>query len=193
MAGGLVEGPTPPAFSHPSPHGPVKNSFCDASSPRPPISNLSPRTSGIHRLVPLRSGFLHAMLTMEVFLMTSADKPARGQRDMRQPFDNAATVSNFLNSILILQKAKKRLIATVPNSKTQLSSLEPILSQFLIATRNTILESSFTSHRPRVVLRRRSRCLEGDSIHSKQSPGDASNHHKMRGLQTCHRPSREAQ
>jgi hypothetical protein len=49
------------------------------------------------------------------------------------------------------KKAKKRLIATLPNSKTLLSAWELTLSQFLTATKNASLETHSLAHRgPRI-------------------------------------------
>jgi hypothetical protein len=131
---------------------------------------------------------------MEIFLMTSAKKPERGRPHRKWPFDYKATVSNFLDQALNLRKAKKRLIATHANSEIAATYSKHTTSLFLTATQNLILELPFfTLHGPCLADRNRPRRFKTRSNHSKQLPGDASNHHKMRKLHTRHQSSREAQ
>jgi hypothetical protein len=63
--------------------------------------------------------------------------------------------------------------------KIQLSSLEPTFSQFLTETKNAVLDFLLIAQESRIARRSPARLPESASNHSKQSPGHASNHHKM--------------
>src|SRR5260370_31675075 len=119
--------------------------------------------------------------------MTCSDKLERGHPSMTWPFDETSTVSTFQNPTISSQRAKKKLIATHPKLEIAATRSKHRTSPFLIATKNTILESPFFSfYGPCVTNRSRPRRFECDSNQSEQSLGDASNHHKMRGLHTRH-------
>jgi hypothetical protein len=116
-------------------------------------SNFSTRTSSIHSRDPLRSASLRATLSLENFLMMGVYKlgeqqPNNSQLSRRVMPAEASwcgkalhrTLQGVGGSILqlqtpSLQKAKKKLIATVANSEIDVCHSKNRTSRFLIATK----------------------------------------------------------
>jgi hypothetical protein len=119
-------------------------------------SNFSIQTSSIHSRDPLRSASLRATLTLEDSRMASVNKLAQQLPNNPQlswrvvPADvwwcgealrgavQSGGESSFQLRAPSLQKAKKRLIATVANSEIDVCPSKNRTSQFLIATKNVL-------------------------------------------------------
>jgi hypothetical protein len=153
--------------------------------------------SHFHRTVLLRSAFPHAMLTMEIFMMPSVNRLASRRRHrgpvhyQHHPLEHSHSSRELRTSTI--QKPKRRLIATHTKLEFVATHSKHRASHFLIATKNTVLDLSCFNFRGACVPRHtRPRRFQGSSNPPKQSPGHASNHHKMPGLRFRHHPLREA-
>jgi hypothetical protein len=126
--------------------------------------------------------------------MKSANEHAFGRSEQRLPLVNPV-------SLRLAKKSRPArfllgpwpLIETLPKLKIQLSSLAPTLSQFLIETKNAVLHFLLMPQESRFAHRSTARLPESASNHSKQSPGHASNHHKMPRIRISRHPPQEAQ